>query len=226
MVCLDFYGLPGSGKSTISHLVAEKLRGKAIVVEPSYELDHGCSLIKRLAGKSNAVMVLVLKHPKVFLKIVNIITSCGFKGSDYAFYIHLLNICYKILSLKKIDERILIFDQGLWQSTMSLFYRKDDKADFLNVYDKLQSLVNRNVTIVNIKIMVDIDTAIDRMDNRHTNISRVQLLSDEDRIVELKELSLMIERIPATSFVVDSGKMDEHTCANKIILGLNEFIGH
>ncbi len=223
-ICLDFYGLPGSGKSTLSHLVAERLRKSATVSEPSYALDHGCSTFGRIIGKLYAVIKLLIKEPILFWKIINIIKNCGFKIYNKVFYLHLLNICYKIKSLNNSSSDFVVFDQGLWQSAMSLFYRKDNKSYFLNVYDKLQSLVNKNVKFVNVKIMVDIDTAIERMDNRHTNISRVQLLKNEDRIAELKEQNLMIEKIPSISFVVDSGNMDEDGCVNSIILWLNDFM--
>ena len=49
--CIDFYGLPGSGKSTISHLLADKLRGEVDVIEPSFHIDHDYSVIERIIKK-------------------------------------------------------------------------------------------------------------------------------------------------------------------------------
>ena len=46
---IEFYGLPGSGKSTLSHIVAERLRSEGYAVEePSYDIDHQHPLPKRV----------------------------------------------------------------------------------------------------------------------------------------------------------------------------------
>lgn len=215
-ICLDLYGLPGSGKSTISHMLAEKLHGEINVCEPSYNIDHQKSVICRIYNKSFEVVSLLLLHPCVFISIVTIIRRCGYTPLNHVFYIHLLNICYKIGILITPPKGYIIFDQGLWQSVMSLYYQKKDKSTMVDVYRQLYKLTSKNLYTINIYISVDIETAIKRMDSRHTNISRVQKLNAEERTEELKEQLLMIEKIFNTSLAVDSGRKSINECVGII----------
>ena len=214
--CLDFYGLPGCGKSTISHLLADSIRYKAKVVEPSYHIDHGYSTAGRFLTKSLKAMVLLALHPKLFFFIVKVITSCGYNGFSKDFYIHLFNISYKIGVLNDPPTGYVIFDQGLWQSVISLFYRKEDITSMVPIFNQLNSLVSKKIHYISVYIQVDVKTAIERMDTRHAAVSRVQLLDSDDKVEELKRQLSIMDGLPTPRIVVDSVQNDINGCVSYI----------
>ena len=66
MVILEFFGMPGSGKSTVSHLLAERLRGNGYtVIEPSWLIDNKKSKVKRLCKKMLLAIIYELCNPFV-----------------------------------------------------------------------------------------------------------------------------------------------------------------
>lgn len=210
--CLDFYGLPGCGKSTISHLLAERIKCEAEVIEPSYHIDHGYSTAGRFIKKSLEAIGLFVFQPRLFLSIVKVIVSCGHNCFNKDFYVHLLNIAYKIGILNAPPKGFVIFDQGLWQSVISLFYRKEDVSSIVPTFDRLNSLVSKKVRYVSIYIQVDVETAIERMDTRHAAISRVQLLNRDDKTEELKKQLSIMEGLPSPRIIVNSAKKDINGC--------------
>lgn len=214
-VCLDFYGLPGSGKSTLSHLLAQKLSENIEVCEPSFSMDHGFSFKQRLFKKICGLVKTLLRHPLTFFKVVKIVRGFGFCFFKSDFYIHLLNICYKVYALKNIRTHFLVFDQGLLQSAMSLFYRRENKSDFEKIYHQLTNLANPSIHYLNIYVQADIKTVMKRMKYRQTNISRVQLLSEQEQIKELNDQLSLLKMISPT-IVVNSNEMGIEECVSVI----------
>lgn len=220
-ICLDFYGLPGCGKSTISHLLANELRKDFKVAEPSYEMDHGHSVTGRLIRKSFETFRLLINKPRSFFSLVRLLKDCGFIFHRKDFYIHLLNISYKINSLNNPSAHFVIFDQGLWQSAVSLYYMKERKEDVVEAYKKLLSIVTHSVRYSNMYIQVDINTAIERMDTRKAANSRVQLLDECSRLNELSNLLALMEDLPNPRFIINSAQNDQSSCVDSILKMIN-----
>lgn len=216
-VCIDFYGLPGCGKSTISHLLANELRKDFKVVEPSYDMDHSHSAVDRLLRKSIETLWLLLRYPKTFYSLFRLIEGCGFRCWKKEFYINLLNISYKVNSLKKKSAHYIVFDQGLWQSVVSLFYMKENKEDVIVAYNKLLTIVPNSVGYTNIYVQVDANTAIKRMETRKAAISRVQLLDEISRMKELQNQLTLMEDLPNPRLIVNSVQNDPSSCVKSIL---------
>lgn len=221
-ICLDFYGLPGSGKSTISHKLADRLMNEYLVVEPSYELDHKDTKFWRAYSKFNAIIKLMLLYPRVFICIIKLIKKCDYKILSKDFILHLLNIGYKTYSLKRNHQDYIIFDQGLRQAVVSLYFGKDNKHSFAKTYDDIRSLVCNSVKVIDVYIKVDINTAINRMNNRNSNISRVQLLNETEKVSELEDQLRMMNSFENNkAFVFDSGVLTIDECVSGILERLN-----
>lgn len=220
MICLDFYGLPGSGKSTISHLVAKKLRENYKVREVSYEIDFGYAALIRGIIKLRYVLMLMINRPSCFFKLIGLIYNCGNYPLGKGFIKNLLNIAYKIKALQKESDTILIFDHGLWQTVLSLHYQQMD-ADYRGTYQQLLSLIPNDVEFLNVFLKLDPDNAVIRMKERTTDKARLEYLCQEEMMQELVNEVGILENYPNHDLIVDA-RLSKEDCCNIIINNLNE----
>ena len=118
MVIIEFLGVPCSGKSQISHELAELIResGKS-VCEKQYELYHKQEQYKRVISKILKTIKMCILHPCISCRLLKKLDSmrCWLNYLD-------------ILGTTANDD-ILIFEQGLCQCIGALF---DDKKIMYN----------------------------------------------------------------------------------------------
>jgi len=184
-VFLEFYGLPGCGKSTISHLVAEELRkqGKK-VIEPTYDLDHKYSAGKRKVLKFLKLLRFAAGHPCKCWKLRKLIKANGYSGLEVIS--HAANITPKLWIYEKSKEDFVIFDEGLTQSAISLC--QGERSSVENEVELYSLCKKRNVRKLYIKI--DIETALRRMVGRDKHDSRIEKIKDS---TEQKKAILSVE---------------------------------
>ena len=222
MICLDFYGVPGSGKSTISHLVAEKLREDFYVKEVSYDIDHGYPQWIRGLIKFNELIILMVAHPCVFKGLIKVIANFH-RIWNNKFYRNLLNLAFKVRALQHTGFDIVIFDQGIWQSVTSLIYGCREDVDIISAYKKMCSLINRNVYILNVYIKVDVKIADCRLLSRKSGRARVEKLNYDERLEELELEANIFDQYPRHHIVAD-GHMEKDTCCDYLIKQIHEII--
>ena len=126
---IEFCGLPGTGKSTVSHILAQRLRecGQN-VIEPSYDLDHKSSPFVRIARKTfkaGSYAIFDLDFLKVGIKLL--------KTQPVKSSIKLVTNYYylKNFIINSQIDKPLIFDQGLVQSIWSLLYGNESISTFV-----------------------------------------------------------------------------------------------
>lgn len=181
-IFIEFYGLPGSGKSTLSHIVAERLRSEGYAVEePSYDIDHQHPLPKKFKKFAIGGYWLVFRH-RQYRRISEIVKQNGYKGLTA--FTMTVNVIQKmrIYNSRKHAE-IVIIDQGLIQACVSLSTNGDISTK--ENYEKLLCLMPNAAAASRIYIDVDDETAIDRMSKRATNDSRVEKLKDHNSKMEM-----------------------------------------
>ena len=73
-VVFDYYGIPGSGKTTFSHRLAEGYRadGKR-VAEPSYDLDHKKNRIIRKLEKVLIAVYMIARNFRQAKAIISLV---------------------------------------------------------------------------------------------------------------------------------------------------------
>ncbi len=180
---LEFYGLPGCGKSTISHLLSNNLKILGYkIVEPSYEIDHvrGGKLVRRIY-KIKMLVSLILFHHACFSSIVDIVKSNGYKGKDFVSQV--VNVAQKIsIYNSKISDDIVIWDQGLVQAAVSLSTNSNVSAA-----DNLAKLllIIKKTNIFSVYMKCDMETALYRMKMRDSNDSRVEKLTSLDEKIQM-----------------------------------------
>ena len=210
-VCIDFYGLPGSGKSTISHIVAEKLRNKGWdIKEVSYEMDHSNSSSYRIIKKFSYTIFFLISRPIVFFKLVKTIAD---NGGDI--FRNIVNLSYKVVNLGS-NKQIVLFDEGFCQAVLSISlgspnYDKD-------IYAKLSKAIKNNREVINVYLNTDYHTAIQRIFYRQDGLSRVEKLSEEDMKNLLKYQAVICDMLPSSIVLNDSENIDSkaNTLSNQI----------
>ena len=202
-VFLEFYGVPGCGKSTVSHLVAEEIRKrKKEVCEPTYESDHNYSAIKRKAIKFLSLILFAAFRPRKYKQLRTLIIDNGYRRLDLIS--QAANIVPKLRVYEKSRSDYVIFDEGLTQSSISLCKGKRESAE--NETD-LFDLCDNIKTVYKIYMKVDVDTAIARMSKRERHDSRIEKLKNEaDQRKEIELFNQQCEQIDGDIISVDASK--------------------
>lgn len=170
---IEFYGLPGCGKSTVSHCVAEKLRAEGYkVFEPSYKIDHELNPIVRRITKLMFTIRFAILYHKDFVSIKTMIRKNGYTKKCEMIG-QLVNIAPKYYKYENSEKAIYIWDEGLIQSAISLVFKNHYSA-----IDECITTFQKKFDMVSIYLYIDIQTALERMNNRSTNDSRVEKESD------------------------------------------------
>ena len=183
-IVLEFYGLPGCGKSTISHKLADDLRSKGLSVwEPSYEIDRKYGKTVRKVMKFAKLASFAICNYRAYMGVRVLVETNGYQGMSALH--QLANIAHKIDGYRLADRYdVTIWDEGLVQSSVSLAINASRKAS-----ENECSLMayTGDVKYVKVYAKVDIDTALKRMAGRTTNDSRVEKMANlEERITFLK----------------------------------------
>ncbi len=174
-VFLEFYGLPGCGKSTISHLVAEELRNQGKkVIEPTYDVNHGCPTVIRKVVKLCYLACYSMMHSEEYKGLKRLIRSNGYAGFET--FIQAANISQKLWEYDHAKSDYVIFDEGLTQSAISLAWRTKNSAENETVLYGLCK--KRNALKYYVK--VDVDKALERMAGRVRHDSRIEKIVDKD----------------------------------------------
>lgn len=210
---IEFYGLPGSGKSTISHMLAIQLRKQGEKVhEPSYYLDNEKSAIVRKILKIICALAFIFIAPKIFCRILQIIKKY-FVFKFYNIVNNYINLSYKIMMYKISNADYLIFDEGVFQAVISIDVKKN--KDRYKMIDELLLLIHNNITPIYVD--VSIETSIKRMMNRLRHDSRVEKISDDqERIDYLIYKKQILDKIENNRIMVES-MCDVDTVVDQII---------
>lgn len=175
ITCIEFLGLPGSGKSFFSHIVAEKLReGGLDIIEPSWTLDNSCDKYSRVIRKSIMALCYTITHYNKANKLKKIIRNCGYRGSEAQRFKR--NILYKAYLFSKKQKSVLMFDEGMSQMAVSL--SANGMRFAREIYDEMDHILELSTRTLCIRIDCDINDALINMSKRVSNDSRVEKLSD------------------------------------------------
>lgn len=175
---LEFIGLPGCGKSTISHRLSVDLRKVGYkVAEPSFDMDHQSFAIIRKLSKLLFGVYYYCKDHKQYKFIAKLVKSNGYKGSSALMQI--VNVAQKVVAYKQHNrEDYVVWDQGIPQAAISLSthglrHVSENESD---IYAMLPFRPN----VLKVFVYCDSETALKRMSGRKTNDSRVEKLASVD----------------------------------------------
>lgn len=221
-VCIDFFGLPGCGKSTLSHLASQKLRSEGLdVKEVSYEMDHGNGTLLRTWKKIIATISLFLCNPSLFWRVSKILSPNGFSLFGKLYFKHIINLSYKICALKGHHEFIL-FDEGFCQAVLSMSINNDGIRN--ECYDFLICAIAADRRIINVYVKTDPDTALARIRMRNDGQSRFDNLSDDVTKKELVKMESLCGSLPQTIVVENNNSENIEKLVDQIATGISKEI--
>ena len=121
-VIVEFLGLPGVGKSSVSHRVAEILSGRGLPVrQPTFTLDHGPGKFQRTVRKSRYVAAEALLRPGYAMRSARALRATGQSSPRLRF--KMLFNWLLISALMRRSRRIRavhLLDQGIYQALWSI----------------------------------------------------------------------------------------------------------
>lgn len=180
---IEFYGLPGSGKSTISRIIAQKLMDHGYTVqEPSNWVNNIVGAKKQLI-KAVYSIAFTVEHPLASRQICKYIRENGYKRTDLIK--QFINVSIKAREyLGNEPETIYVWDEGIAQATLSLVINND--CENAALYERMiLNLCQNNSRQVHVYIKEEIDVVLTRLKTRCTNYSRVEKTNDPDAQIEL-----------------------------------------
>lgn len=180
-VCLDFYGLPGCGKSTVSHLLANTLQNSGYNTwEPSYLLAHGHSRFCRQVIKALHTFQYSVRHPILTLRLIRLVQKNGYCGV-VAVLFAVVNLTNKLYALTHLPHRteIILFDEGLAQASVSLSaLHGTHSAQNYQTLLQFLCLSAQQTQMIGIYCVAPIETAVAQMQKRGTLDSRADRVTD------------------------------------------------
>ena len=162
---VEFVGLPGSGKTTISHLVASKLEAKGIKIVSREEILkqwHQKNALQKLLQlfSSNSNQWTILVNSLQFAAQVQPLNLFSFVQAIKIFF----NVKRNDAVVRGANCQLILLDQGLLQEAWSVVIAGSlPKLSSLK-REMLSIFYNRSIIIVNLKI--DLDTSVSRVQNR------------------------------------------------------------
>ena len=133
---VEFIGLPGSGKSTIAHALAELLSARGFVVsEPTWRNDHASRPAVRALRKASLAAAASVRGPRRAGDLLRSLVQ-----SRQPTRRELLQLAINALYLAETatqcarSEGIHVFDQGVLQQLWSVLYRAGDSNDAERYY--------------------------------------------------------------------------------------------
>lgn len=201
---IEFYGLPGCGKSTISHKVAEQLRYEGFnIIEPSYDILYGNSKFVRLVKKIIYSIRLLFKNKKIYKNLKELVKKNDYKELEV--YKQLANLAYKIYIYNYSQKAIYIWDEGIVQSAISLSTLNEVRPN--ENYKNILKICGKNSMKLKILIEVEPRLSIKRLKERDNKHARVEFLNDKEKELMLKKIEKCIKDIENVDF--SSSKVDD-----------------
>lgn len=202
---VEFIGLPGVGKSALSHRVAEILQQRGWRVEqPTYATDHEMHTWERLLLKFRLVSVETVFHPVRAVRSVRAILATQQAGVSDLIHVT-VNWLFISALFRKAERRegVHIFDEGLLNALWSIGF----SAGSWRTVEMLLRLARQRSTPVVAAIMeADMSAIKERLDLRENGHSRLE----ETRFVEdgWKRALRALEQVKATVRQLTEGGAD------------------
>ena len=175
-IIVEFVGLAGSGKTTISRATARLLRQTAsLVTEPAFDFSRSTTDITRKLQRLRLAAQLIVQQPTQTQKWIKLLlTSKQKSGRDY--YHTLLDILLTC-SLNRQHQAqfgVHIFDQGVFQAVWSILYSSTRQPQQSVIIDAAHRTFQSAPRTVLVFLEVQPNTCAGRLQRRPGSQSRME----------------------------------------------------
>lgn len=181
-VIIDFFGPPGSGKSTVVRILAGKLRNQNYKIQDNIsKINNDFTSIKRIAIKSINTVTFTSKNLFFLLRIFSMLDKYSYLNLREMIK-QWINICFVLTQINRSEQSdIILADQGLIQAAISLSVRCND-VDVKKIIEKLIEKVDYPIHYVCMSIQLK--TNLERLSQRTNGRSRVDFEKKEEEKIE------------------------------------------
>jgi len=179
VVFLEFNGIPGSGKTTLSDRVIENMKGASYTVESYHQLIKKPTRnnLKRLVRYLFSIKLSSFKIG--YLALMYLITNKKLNHENGLRVISLI-VLFDFYQKKSLanDEEVILVDQGMVQQMVSMLFESELIAEkYVKKLIRYTQKKDMGIFIVNIDL--DINESFERLTRREGNISRIQKLKKD-----------------------------------------------
>lgn len=211
-IIVEFVGLPGVGKTTLSQTVAEECRTDDLrIIEPIRKRES-YSNKRRIASKAGLVCRDVLLHPQTTTVMAQTIFKTDQQSlSDLVRVAFNLYYVSAVVSKYRQSNGVCLLDQGPYQGIWSVGLHSP--MEWSRILDRFDYQSKRIVPDLVIFVEANIDTIIDRLKSRENGSTRfIPDTTTFDRGVEGYEL--LKSRIESTDAAPESMVIRNETKAD------------
>jgi thymidylate kinase len=181
---IECFGLPGTGKSTLSRRIAEILVAQGVSVdEITYDLDHRRGARSRISAKAAYVAHFIASHPGRAMAYTSAVTATR-QRTLRDFRISLFNWLFiaSLSARKDGSGKITLLDQGFAQAMWSVGFAAGVETwlDVLPVHRNTQAFATDAPDVV-VYVQAGFAEIARRLASRSQRVSRLeeQLMRDE-----------------------------------------------
>lgn len=230
---IEFLGVPGCGKSTLSRYLAELLLDRQFVVEePTYDIDHRRSKFQRRGGKLRHILTYAALNPRsAFTELKTILGTRQASVADLRRAVFNWFFVRSVAARRRAPGVVTVLDQGLAQALWTTGFAAKGAATWLELLRGRPAQAPSLPSLV-VHVRAHSATVGDRLDKRRHHASRMDRLGRDpnalrraDDIVGLVASRLRVIGVPVVE--VDNNDAEQlmlgvHRIASEILIRLDQ----
>lgn len=175
IVVVDFFGLPGCGKSVCSHELAKLFVQKGFLVdELTYNMDHRHNIFARYLLKTLYALLFQIRFFKQ-AHAVKMLIKDSLSSESSIINQQRRNLFYKLYLIYTSRSHFIIMDEGIAQAAISTTTGTEHSS--LSLFQKFLDYIPQNVIYCPVYLETDIKTSLSNMASRKSNDSRAEKIS-------------------------------------------------
>jgi hypothetical protein len=186
---IEFFGLPGTGKSTLSRLGADLLMKQGLIVdEITYDLDHRRPRVQRQLAKLMHLLRYAAAHPCGSVSdLVRIAATRQATLLDLGKASFNWTYIASVASQRLASSRITFFDQGVAQALWSIGFAAQDGKPLDLLIANIEGRALRPDLVFHVR--ADFQRLSDRLAGRDRHVSRLDALGRDHQALLRAEAS-------------------------------------